>query len=232
MFRLSAWHFILLSCGFYPAIRREIYFLKIFRKKSPHARQQHPRQNRDDRDYHEEFDQGKTPAVGTYWPVGAGGRVRRPPTPLRPAGCRCRVRVGGLAGLGGERYPVGVRDAPRSAAFSPPDPSLSRRRTTLERVQAAEVFSTRSSTEVNRLKPLVFSDLIDVSDSFFVKTFSFICNIKTENVSKYKWKRRKNRKKEVFSIVRENLFYFRLSRIECASGIIVRKSFDFFREIA
>ena len=108
---------------------------------------------------------------------GAGGRVRRPPNPLRPAGCRCRVRVGGLAGLGGERYPVGVRDAPRSAAFSPPDPSLSRRRTTLERVQAAEVITTRSSTEVNRLKPLVFSDLIDVSDSFFVKTFSFICNI-------------------------------------------------------
>ena len=30
--------------------------------------------------------------------MGAGGRVRRPPNPLRPAGCRCRVRVGGQAG--------------------------------------------------------------------------------------------------------------------------------------
>ena len=43
--------------------------------------------------------------------MGAGGRVRRPPNPLRPAGCRCRIRAGGYVGLCARRGPIGVRAA-------------------------------------------------------------------------------------------------------------------------
>ncbi len=49
--------------------------------------------------------------------VGNGGRVRRPPYPLRPARCRCRVRVGGLAGLSSACGPVGMRAAEIRGVF-------------------------------------------------------------------------------------------------------------------
>ncbi len=46
-----------------------------------------------------------------------GGRIRRPPYPLRPARCRCQVRIGGLAGLSGKRGPVGMRAAEIRGVF-------------------------------------------------------------------------------------------------------------------
>ena len=49
--------------------------------------------------------------------VGNGGRIRRPPYPLRPARCRCQVRIGGLAGLSGKRGPVGMRAAEIRGVF-------------------------------------------------------------------------------------------------------------------
>ena len=49
--------------------------------------------------------------------VGNGGRIRRPPHPLRPARCRCQVRIGGLAWLSGKRGPVGMRAAEIRGVF-------------------------------------------------------------------------------------------------------------------
>ena len=49
--------------------------------------------------------------------MGNGGRIRRPPYPLRPARCRCQVRIGGLAGLSGKRGPVGMRAAEIRGVF-------------------------------------------------------------------------------------------------------------------